>query len=85
MANTLAYYDTATITAIKSFIVQAHGVTVSNSNLQLLMVINNSKQKIIKFNLISFALLMRYFSFVPGTDFKLLNYCSKMILLSLVI
>ena len=25
MANTLAYYDTATITAIKSFIVQAPG------------------------------------------------------------
>ncbi len=25
MANTLAYYDTATITAIKSFIVQALG------------------------------------------------------------
>jgi hypothetical protein len=27
VANTLAYYDTATITAIKSFIVQAPGVT----------------------------------------------------------
>jgi hypothetical protein len=26
VANTLAYYDTATITAVKSFIVQAHGV-----------------------------------------------------------
>ncbi len=26
MANTLAYYDTATITPIKSFIVQAPGV-----------------------------------------------------------
>ncbi len=26
MANTLAYYDTATITAVKSFIVQAPGV-----------------------------------------------------------
>jgi len=25
MANTLAYYDTATITAIKSFLVQAPG------------------------------------------------------------
>ncbi len=25
MANTLAYYDTATITAVKSFIVQARG------------------------------------------------------------
>ena len=25
MANTLAYYDTATITAVKSFIVQAPG------------------------------------------------------------
>ncbi len=29
MANTPAYYDTATITAIKSFIVQAPGVFVS--------------------------------------------------------
>jgi hypothetical protein len=27
MANTLAYYDTATITAVKSFIVQAPGVS----------------------------------------------------------
>ncbi len=26
MANTLAYYDTATITAVKSFIVQAPGL-----------------------------------------------------------
>ena len=26
VANTLAYYDTATITAVKSFIVQAPGV-----------------------------------------------------------
>jgi hypothetical protein len=26
VANTLAYYDTATITAVKSFIVQAQGV-----------------------------------------------------------
>ncbi len=28
VANTLAYYDTATITAIKSFIVQALGANV---------------------------------------------------------
>jgi len=27
VANTLAYYDTATVTALKSFIVQAPGVT----------------------------------------------------------
>ncbi len=27
MANTLAYYDAATITAVKSFIVQAPGVS----------------------------------------------------------
>jgi hypothetical protein len=27
VANTLAYYDTATITAVKSFIVQALGVS----------------------------------------------------------
>ncbi len=27
MANTLAYYDTATITAVKSFIVQAPGIS----------------------------------------------------------
>jgi hypothetical protein len=26
VANTLAYYDTAIITAVKSFIVQAHGL-----------------------------------------------------------
>jgi hypothetical protein len=29
VANTLAYYDTATITAVKSFIVQALGVNVT--------------------------------------------------------
>ncbi len=29
MVNTLAYYDTATITAVKSFIVQALGVNVT--------------------------------------------------------
>jgi len=29
VANTLAYYDTATITAVKSFIVQAHCFTES--------------------------------------------------------
>ncbi len=28
MANTLVYYDTATITAVKSFIVQAPGANV---------------------------------------------------------
>jgi hypothetical protein len=28
VANTLAYYDTATITAVKSFIVQAPGVNM---------------------------------------------------------
>ncbi len=28
MANTLAYYDMATITAVKSFIVQAPGLSV---------------------------------------------------------
>ncbi len=28
VANTLAYYDTATITAVKSFIVQAPGYTI---------------------------------------------------------
>jgi hypothetical protein len=28
VANTLAYYDTETITAVKSFIVQAPGVNV---------------------------------------------------------
>ncbi len=28
MANTLAYYDTTTITAVKSFIVQAPGANV---------------------------------------------------------
>ncbi len=31
MANTLAYYDTATITAVKSFIVQAPGVLMINT------------------------------------------------------
>jgi hypothetical protein len=31
VANTLAYYDTATITAVKSFIVQAPGVIYYNS------------------------------------------------------
>jgi hypothetical protein len=30
VANALAYYDTATITAVKSFIVQAPGVVVRN-------------------------------------------------------
>jgi len=30
MANTLAYYDTATITAVKSFIIQPPGVNVIN-------------------------------------------------------
>ncbi len=33
MANTLAYYDTAIITAIKSFIVQAPGVTHDDPNI----------------------------------------------------
>ena len=32
MANTLAYYDTATITAGKSFKVQAHGVNPTKSS-----------------------------------------------------
>ncbi len=32
MANTLAYYDTATITAVKSFIVQAPGPKFDGSN-----------------------------------------------------
>ncbi len=31
MANTLAYYDTATITAVKSFIVHAPGDKVSTA------------------------------------------------------
>jgi hypothetical protein len=35
VANTLAYYDTATIAAIKSFIVQAAGV----ANTKVLMII----------------------------------------------
>jgi hypothetical protein len=30
VANALAYYDTATITAVKSFIVQAPGVNLIN-------------------------------------------------------
>ncbi len=34
MANTLAYYDTATITAVKSFIVQAPGVFVPGKPFQ---------------------------------------------------
>ena len=33
MVNTLAYYDTATITAVKSFIIQAPVVTHSLNNL----------------------------------------------------
>jgi hypothetical protein len=33
VANTLAYYDTATITAVKSFIVQAPGLFVSQLKL----------------------------------------------------
>jgi len=32
MANTLAYYDTATITAVKSFIVQALEVVAKLNN-----------------------------------------------------
>jgi hypothetical protein len=32
MANTLAYYDTATITAVKSFIVQAPGYIARGGN-----------------------------------------------------
>ncbi len=35
MANTLAYYDTATITAVKSFIVQAPGVNAITSKKSL--------------------------------------------------
>jgi hypothetical protein len=31
VANTLAYYVTATIPAVKSFIVQAHGVLIKRS------------------------------------------------------
>ncbi len=33
MANALAYYDTATITAVKSFIVQASGVSPGKQSL----------------------------------------------------
>ncbi len=33
MANALAYYDTATITAVKSFIVQALGVAQKHQNI----------------------------------------------------
>ena len=33
VANTLAYYDTATVTALKSFIVKAPGVILSIGNL----------------------------------------------------
>jgi hypothetical protein len=34
VANTLAYYDTATITAVKSFIVQAPGVALAQLECQ---------------------------------------------------
>jgi len=34
VANTLAYYDTATITALKSYIVQAPGVFISGKPFQ---------------------------------------------------
>ncbi len=35
MANTLAYYDTATITAVKSFIVQVPGVNFMSCQISL--------------------------------------------------
>jgi hypothetical protein len=38
MANTLAYYDTAKITAVESFIVQPAGVCI----IKLITTINNS-------------------------------------------
>jgi hypothetical protein len=34
VANTLAYYDTAIITAVKSFIVQAHGLKMQTEQLK---------------------------------------------------
>ena len=44
MANTLAYYDTATITAVKSFIVQAPGFIEEEKSL----IILPSKANVIK-------------------------------------
>jgi hypothetical protein len=35
VANTLAYYDTATITVVKSFIVQAPGVDLTKTSFYL--------------------------------------------------
>ncbi len=43
VANTLAYYDTAAITAVKSFIVQAHGRAVSRKTSPLKMPITRAR------------------------------------------
>jgi hypothetical protein len=42
VANTLAYYDMATITAVKSFIVQAPGGQSSHLSLNVVPFINTS-------------------------------------------
>ncbi len=46
MANTLAYYDTATITAVKSFIVQAPGEEFVTAILFLKKKNENKEEKI---------------------------------------
>ena len=49
MANTLAYYDMATITAVKSFIVQAPGANVIKLFTAFLFVLGNAFKPSIMF------------------------------------
>ena len=60
MANTLAYYDTATITAVKSFIVQAPGfkikIPISFFDVKIFNFVTNN------FFLISLKKRMMHFS-----------------------
>ncbi len=46
MANTLAYYDTATITAVKSFVVQAPGVRTGLVDIVIVTSINVGQVKL---------------------------------------
>jgi hypothetical protein len=54
-ANTLAYHDTATITAVKSFLVQAPAVTGPNTIRNFLLFPEKNLQHLISFFFSSFS------------------------------
>ncbi len=56
MANTLAFYDEATITAVKSFVVQAPGVTILSRTTFSVTTFSITTFSIMTFSIMTFSI-----------------------------